>query len=447
MAHMQKFKGSAAAHIIGHCERERDKEGYLKYNNNSYIDESKTPLNYAYQANGHRRLKARLNEIAPNRRKDAVTMVDWVVTLPEQLKNSDTLQQQRFFDITEEFLENRYGKTNLVSSHVHLDETTPHLHYCFVPVVTDKKSGKEKLCCKELMTKSELNKFHKELDKQMALEFNISGLILTGTTKTAGGNKTITQLKAKTAAESVEKLKCELKVFQDKINAQIVDFKASMLFSFLNDISRGRSVRQLLIDPAYCYYFVDIKAKKNVLLLHNEVIEKYFAALPSMVAHDSLNKELGSFMESMGIYAEFDPLEKYQHLKQLQKDTEQAKAEALKTKQQYEVLYNRQFKLNESHQLLQNNLAEIRKENYDLYQSNKNLEIRNQNLQSDFDYYKNELDKSITREAYYSYHYGAVSQEQAEQFQQEMEEKRTFQKQNMIKTSRRRRQKNSNLEL
>ncbi len=58
MAHMAKFKGAAAAHIIGHCERERSNEGYLKYHNGSEIDENRTKLNVSfYDQSGHKMLK------------------------------------------------------------------------------------------------------------------------------------------------------------------------------------------------------------------------------------------------------------------------------------------------------------------------------------------------------------------------------------------------------
>ena len=105
MAHMQKFKGSSASHILGHCEREKGKEGYLKYHNGSYIDESRTQYNQSFPAEGtgKQRLEQRLSEVAPKRRKDAVTMIDWVVTLPAQLSDSSGKAISRFFSTTMHF--------------------------------------------------------------------------------------------------------------------------------------------------------------------------------------------------------------------------------------------------------------------------------------------------------------------------------------------------------
>lgn len=74
-----------------------------------------------------------------------------------------------------------------------MDETSPHIHYAFVPVVTDKKKGIPKLSAKERITRKDLNTFHKDLTKHMTVVFGKNIGILNGAT--VGGNKTIKQLK------------------------------------------------------------------------------------------------------------------------------------------------------------------------------------------------------------------------------------------------------------
>ena len=86
------------------------------------------------------------------------------------------------------------AQKNLVGAYLHVDETTPHLHYCFVPVVTD-PDGTERLCAKQLMSKKELQSFHKDLDRELESIFGIPGLALTGITKEQGGNKSVSELK------------------------------------------------------------------------------------------------------------------------------------------------------------------------------------------------------------------------------------------------------------
>lgn len=224
MAHMQKFNSSSAAHIIGHCERERSKEGYLKYRNNSYINESRTQYNQSFPAkdtgSGKQRLQQRLAEVAPKRRKDAVIMIDWVVTLPEQLSDASGTAVARFFNTVLNFMSDRYGEKNLVGAYLHVDETTPHLHYCFVPVVTD-SDGKERLCAKQLMSKKELNSFHRELDKELESCFGVPGLALTGVTKEQGGNKSVSELKE--LSRRAELLEAEKNRLERQIDAFCVE--------------------------------------------------------------------------------------------------------------------------------------------------------------------------------------------------------------------------------
>ncbi len=87
----------------------------------------------------------RLREVHCLNRKDVKVCSDWVVTLPENLKGTSEKEQREFFEKTYEFLANRYGgEKNVLSANVHKDETTPHMHFAFMPVVWDEKKQREK---------------------------------------------------------------------------------------------------------------------------------------------------------------------------------------------------------------------------------------------------------------------------------------------------------------
>jgi hypothetical protein len=118
-------------------------------------------------------------------------MVGWIITLPK-----DTLPKDReaFFQITYQFLEERYGKENVVQSIVHMDEAQPHLHFNFIPVVPDRKRGGEKICAADLMNRQELKNFHPALQKHLK-DHGVSGNVNSGITKAQGGNKSVSQLK------------------------------------------------------------------------------------------------------------------------------------------------------------------------------------------------------------------------------------------------------------
>ena len=69
-------------------------------------------------------------------RKDVNLMCTWIVTVPKDLPENE---HEQFFKTTFDFLSDRYGKENIISAYVHMDETIPHMHFAFIPGVPDKK--------------------------------------------------------------------------------------------------------------------------------------------------------------------------------------------------------------------------------------------------------------------------------------------------------------------
>ncbi|MCM0596338.1 plasmid recombination protein, partial [Periweissella fabaria] len=84
-----------------------------------------------------------------------------------------------FFEATTNFLNDRYGQANAVAAVVHYDETTPHLHYAFVPVVFDAKKERYKVSAKEVLTRHDLQTFHDDLDQNLkqVLPFYEQGIL------------------------------------------------------------------------------------------------------------------------------------------------------------------------------------------------------------------------------------------------------------------------------
>lgn len=188
MAHLEKYTAAAAGHMFAHYDRTHS-------SSTSNIDENRTHLNYNLAEKDQPLscldfLHKRMSEIKVLKRANVNVMCDWVVTAPEDLTEEEL---PVFFDECYKFLNARYGKDNLISAPVHMDETSPHLHYNFVPVVKDKKNGKLKLSAKECITRKDLKSFHTDLTKHMTAVFSRDIGILNGAT--IGGNKTIKQLK------------------------------------------------------------------------------------------------------------------------------------------------------------------------------------------------------------------------------------------------------------
>lgn len=79
-------------------------------------------------------------------RKDAVRMVTFIFTSDEAFFADKSLEEQRkYFQSCLEWAENRYGKANILSAHVHMDEKTPHMHLNVIPLVTTKNKKDEEV--------------------------------------------------------------------------------------------------------------------------------------------------------------------------------------------------------------------------------------------------------------------------------------------------------------
>ena len=215
LAHIDKFTKGQIGGVTRHFERYKKENGeYIKFGNQE-IDTEKTSLNYnlADEKNQMEFIKNRTSEVRCLNRKDVNVMASWVVTLPEKIETQE--DQRLFFQESYNFLENKYGKENVISSFVHLDETTPHMHFAFVPVVRDKKRGDLKVSANDLITRSHLRSFHPELENHMKEIFGRDIGILNE--KTKEGNKAIDELKRGTAQKELGSLKIDLQAFKDEL--------------------------------------------------------------------------------------------------------------------------------------------------------------------------------------------------------------------------------------
>ena len=85
-------------------------------------------------------------------RKDSVKFVDTLVTVSPEFAREHTAEMPEYFTRAFNFLKERVGEENIFSAVVHMDEKTPHLHLCFVPLTKDNRlSAKEILGNKKAM--------------------------------------------------------------------------------------------------------------------------------------------------------------------------------------------------------------------------------------------------------------------------------------------------------
>src|SRR5699024_11693662 len=71
-------------------------------------------------------------------RTDAVKHVDGLITSDKEFFDNQTPEDtKQFFEHAKDFLEQEYGKDNLLYATVHMDEKTQHMHYGVVPITDD----------------------------------------------------------------------------------------------------------------------------------------------------------------------------------------------------------------------------------------------------------------------------------------------------------------------
>ena len=145
-----KRRGGAAKAIAAH--NERTKEAYAS---NPDIDKSRTVQNYhliAPRWSYGQEIRHRIRMAGCRVRKDSVKFVDTLVTVSPEFAKAHDAEMPEYFNRAFGFLKERVGEENIISAVVHMDEKTPHLHLCFVPLTKDGRlSAKEILGNKKAM--------------------------------------------------------------------------------------------------------------------------------------------------------------------------------------------------------------------------------------------------------------------------------------------------------
>lgn len=203
MANMKKYSDMGAiGHLCAHYERSVQPGHY----GNADIDQarlSEDRVNLApTRTNGQTAyIKQQIAAVMDGKklRKDAVHMCSWVVTVPENFPKE---KEQEFFRAAYDFLVERYGSKSgmgedcVISAYIHQSETTPHLHFAFLPIM--ERDGKKTFCAKEAVNRTDLTTFHRDLAEYMdAKGICKKSDILNGKTKRddTGRALTVRQLK------------------------------------------------------------------------------------------------------------------------------------------------------------------------------------------------------------------------------------------------------------
>ncbi len=147
-----KYKGPEIGHIEAHNERTKE-----KYASNPDVDTSRSHMNF-HLVTPQRKYRAeaekQIAEAGCRTRSDSVRAVEALVTAsPEFFKGKKKAEVRAYFAEALAFIEKYQAKDTIISAVVHMDEKTPHMHLCFIPLTEDKRlSAKEIVGNKKKLT-------------------------------------------------------------------------------------------------------------------------------------------------------------------------------------------------------------------------------------------------------------------------------------------------------
>lgn len=292
MAQISKIKRTGIPMYFNHCNR-KENDGIDR--SNECIDNERTHLNYHFKEGSMGSYKERLNSLYyPEKKEDVVTLASCVITLPKNVREGD---EKKFFESCYDFLCNDFGYENIVNAVVHMDETTPHIHVGFIPAIArediERSAKYEKkiedwesrhqvnaegiVSAKDVLNLQYFKTLHPRLYEHIEKDLGYEVEILNGAT--AGGNKTILELKnqkieeqLKQKQEEVEKLSGNIQIITRQLDSLGIDKRYMDMSELLAKMSmmqeENKAFRELLVKN-------DIAIPKETALALREMRSSY----------------------------------------------------------------------------------------------------------------------------------------------------------------------------
>lgn len=236
MAQFSKYSPASIGRLFLHNNRMQN-DGVV--HSNESIDNERTYQNYHFKKGTPEDVKERLSEVFIAKKRNNTTVVgEFVVTLPKDVKDED---ERDFFQAVYDFYCNDLGEENIVNAVVHKDETTPHMHLDFVPVLKGEQpqftsneclksledwkanhGGEmptERICCKDLISRKYLSTMHQRLSDYVQSYLGYKTEILNGATN--GGNKTVLQMKVESLKKQIGQMEEQKEHLAKELNSML----------------------------------------------------------------------------------------------------------------------------------------------------------------------------------------------------------------------------------
>ena len=322
-----------------------------KNHSNKDIDPTRTYLNFYCKENELTYIREfdRMKEeydLKGNLRKNSIIMCQMMITSDNEFFNKIGLEEtKRYFIESYKFICNyrNLGERNIISAAVHLDETTPHMHLVFIPIIhTKDEEGNaiDKICARDFWRGRDSyrklqNDFHKYVtSKGFDLERGLP------VEETGAKHYKIEDLKKITNFENTKKvlsnIKLEIPEVPDindikilqlnkaKVEKDIIKPKDDLINELYNDnkiLHKELSKQVKLVNEAEKYQNERDKILANNKELNNKVdtIEtEYYKKTRKL---DAEYEEMKDSLEKQFKEKEFDIEYKYKHkIKTLEKE-------------------------------------------------------------------------------------------------------------------------------
>ena len=263
-----KHKGGASKALSAHHERTKE-----IYASNPDIDPSRTAQNFHLvtpQWSYEQEIKHRVQMAGCRVRKDSVKFVDTLVTVSPEFAQAHEAEMKEYFTRAFEFLKDRIGEDNIISAVVHMDEKTPHLHLCFVPLTRDGRlSAKEILGNKKSMIRWQDDFYAYMAERGPELERGSPAVETKRRHLTPQWYKTVTAMDAK-----LEQLEEALKSINVLNAGKKREEAVALLAQFLPDVESFRAETQRLLEAAEAAQHQQQRSEKEVADLQAELREE-----------------------------------------------------------------------------------------------------------------------------------------------------------------------------
>lgn len=270
-------------------EMEQERKGEIS---NPDIDLSKSHMNYDIvqsDLNLYQRVKSRVDELkASGSRVQKNSVVDYSNILTVSKEQAEIWGEEKtaaYFKSCYDFFCDEFGKENVVSAKVHLDETAPHMHLHFVPV--NKENGK--LQARVAMNKEKINYIHDELPKFLQeRDFDV----VRGNGKTVNNIDDIHEYKE--IQKMVEEKKQELNYLEEKLET-VKDEIGQADYDLRIWLGNLDEVDAKLVD--WSVELENAQEEYNTLIENSKNINNYTLEKMELFKIDDIDKLLYSYQQ------------------------------------------------------------------------------------------------------------------------------------------------------